>query len=108
MSVSLTHSRIPALQQRFGVPEQQPVVWIHDVGLVLALFFFVLRVGLVESLVIVLLEHSTLKQFTERRLTIYSMQISKYSQMSFYYLATKMLVFLLLCKVISTPPSRDW
>lgn len=112
-SVSLTHSCIPALQQRFGVPEQQSVVWIHDVGLVLGLFFFVLRVRLVESLVIVLLQHSTLKQFTERRLTIYLMQGGEYSQMPFYYLATKILFFLLLCKIISTlrrctPPSKDW
>lgn len=81
MCVSLTHSCIPALQQRFGVPEQQSVIWIHDVGLVLGLFFFVLRVRLVESLVIVLIEHSTLKQFTEQMLTIYLMQGGKYSQM---------------------------
>lgn len=64
-SVSLTHSCIPALQQRFGVPEQQSVVRIHDVGLVLSLVFFVLRVRLVERLVIVLLKHTTLKQFTK-------------------------------------------
>lgn len=40
VSVSLTHSCIPTLQQRLGVPQQQPVVWIHDVGLVLGLSFF--------------------------------------------------------------------
>lgn len=40
LSVSLTHGCIPALQQRFGVPQQQSVVWIHDVGLVLGLSFF--------------------------------------------------------------------
>lgn len=42
LSVSLTHSCIPALQQRFGVPQQQSVVWIHDVGLALGLSFFFL------------------------------------------------------------------
>lgn len=65
LSVSLTHGCIPALQQRFGVPQQQSVVGIHDVGLVLGLSFFPLCVGLIESLLIVLLKHGTLKQLTK-------------------------------------------
>lgn len=28
-----THSCVAALQERFGVPQEQPVVWIHHVGL---------------------------------------------------------------------------
>lgn len=65
LSVRLTHGCIPALQQRFGVPQQQSVVWIHDVGLVLGLSFFLLRVRLVKSLLVVALVHGTLKQFTK-------------------------------------------
>lgn len=29
----LTHGCVAALQERFGVPQEQPVVWIHYVGL---------------------------------------------------------------------------
>lgn len=32
-SVWLSHGCVPALQQRLGVPQQQPVVGVHHVGL---------------------------------------------------------------------------
>lgn len=43
-----THSCIAALQERLGVPQKQPVIWIHHVGLPLChsrslcLLFFLL------------------------------------------------------------------
>lgn len=55
-----THGCVPALQQRLGVPEQQPVVRIHDVGL--GLLLLVLRVRLVEGLLVVLLDGGALRR----------------------------------------------
>lgn len=55
-----THGCVSALQQRLGVPEQQPVVRIHDVGL--GLFLLVLRVRLVEGLLVVLVSGGALRR----------------------------------------------
>lgn len=60
-----THCCVPALQQRLGVPEQQSVVRIHDVGL--GLLLLVLRVRLVEGLLVVLVHGSALTRSPTRR-----------------------------------------
>lgn len=57
----MTHCSVPALQQRFGVPQQQSVIRIHDVRLGLRLVLLLLRVRVIERLVIVLVKHSALK-----------------------------------------------
>lgn len=64
--VCVTHSSVPTLQQRFSVPEQQSVIWVHDVGFGLHLLFFLLRVRLVERLIIVLVKDGALKHKQHR------------------------------------------
>ena len=37
--VCVSHRCVPALQQRFGAPQKQPVVWVHDIRLRMGRFF---------------------------------------------------------------------
>lgn len=56
-----THGSVAALQEGLGVPQQQPVVRIHDVQLGARLAFFVLGVRVVERLLVIFIEQGTLK-----------------------------------------------